>query len=113
MALHLGRECGQPQTLWEAKAEAIEQLCLGLVGPDDAADAKLTTGIVRGWENDVSALKAGEFIEDGPRRVAEARPLLPLLEGLPEDVGEEADEDVGLDSEIGRASCRERVLYTV
>ena len=86
MALHLGGECGQSQPLGEVKAETVEQLCLGLVGPDDAADAKLTTGIVRGRENDVGALKAGKLIEDGPRGVPQARPRLPLLEGLPKDV---------------------------
>ena len=40
---------------------------------------------------------AGKLFEDGPRRVAEARALLPHLEALPEHEGEEANEDVGLD----------------
>ena len=42
-------------------------------------------------------LDAGKLFEDGPRRVAEARALLPHLEALPEHEGEEANEDVGLD----------------
>jgi len=94
----LGGGPRQSQALGEAKAEAITQLCLGLVGPDDASNAKLTTGVKCGREDDVGALKAGEFVEDGPREVAQTRPLLPLLEGLPKHVGEEAHEDVGLDS---------------
>ena len=76
----------------------MKQLCLGLVGRNDTANAKLTTWIKCSREDDVRALNAGELVEDGPRGVAETRPLLPLLEGFPKDVGEEADEDVGLDS---------------
>jgi hypothetical protein len=35
-----------------------------------------------------------KFVEDGARAMTKTGPGLPLLQGLPQDVGEEADEDV-------------------
>jgi len=61
-------------------------LCLGLVGPDHAADAKLTTGILRGRENDVRALKAGKLnygvTADGQRFLF----LMPAADNLPPEL---------------------------
>src|SRR5207247_654037 len=46
---------------------------------------------------DVRALDAAEFIENRPRAVAQPRSALPLLQRLPEHIGEEAHQDVRLD----------------
>src|SRR5207244_2031308 len=60
----------------------------------DAAQTDLAT--VLGRQDDIGALNAAEFVEDRARALAEAGASLPLLERLPQHVGEKADEDVGL-----------------
>ena len=62
-----------------------------------------------GRQDDVVGLDARQFFEDGPRRVAEARVLLPHLEALPEHEGEEANEDVGLDPVLALMPDRTQV----
>jgi hypothetical protein len=44
----------------------------------------------------VGTLNAAELVQDRARALAEARAALPLLKGLPEHVGQKADEDVRL-----------------
>jgi hypothetical protein len=44
---------------------------------------------------DVGAVDGAEFLEDGAGRVAKAGAALPLLQRLPQHVGEEAHQDVG------------------
>jgi hypothetical protein len=43
-------------------------------------------------------LNARKLFQDGTRRIPQACALLPHLQSLPEDEGEETDEDVGLDA---------------
>jgi hypothetical protein len=69
---------------------------LGGVRPDDAAQPELAAVLSR--QHDVGALNALEFVKDRPWARAEACAALPLLERLPQHVGEEAHEDVGLDA---------------
>ena len=69
---------------------------MGEIRADDAAEAHLAA--VRGGQHDVGALDAAEFLEDGARAVAQVGAALPLLQGLPEHVGQEADQDMGLDA---------------
>ncbi len=73
----------------------VEERDLGGVGLGDTTQADLA--VRGGRQDDVVGLDAGELLEDGARRVPEARALLPHLETLPEYEGEEANEDVGLD----------------
>ena len=63
----------------------------------------------RGRQNDVVGLDAGKLFEDGPRRVPEARALLPHFETLPEHEGEEANEDVSLDAVLALMPDRTQV----
>src|SRR5207253_9199862 len=63
----------------------------------DAADAERAVGILGQRQHDVRALDAAEFIENRPRAVAQPRLALPLLQRLPEHIGEEAHQDVRLD----------------
>ena len=46
-------------------------------------------------------LDAGKLFEEGARRVSETRALLPHFETLPEHEGEEANEDLGLEEDVG------------
>src|SRR3989441_11729747 len=85
------------QALREVEAEPVEEGSLGGVRAHHAAQAQLAA--VLGRQDDVCALNTPEFIEDRARTPAEARASLPLLERLPQHVGEETDEDVGLRSE--------------
>ena len=82
----------------ESKPEAIEQHRLRLVGADDAAQAKLATGVVSQGEHDIGALDAADLLEDRARAIAEPGAPLPLLERLPQHVGQEADQDVRLNA---------------
>src|SRR2546426_11059518 len=84
------------QALREVEAEPVEEGSLGGVRAHHAAQAQLAA--VLGRQDDVCALNTPEFIEDRARTPAEARASLPLLERLPQHVGEETDEDVGLDA---------------
>ena len=63
----------------------------------------------RSRQDDVVGLDAGKLFEDGPRRVAEAHALLPHFEALPQHEGEEANEDVGLDSLLALMPDRSNV----
>jgi hypothetical protein len=78
----------------EAEAEAVDERGLCAIGSHDAAQAEFSLRHRRGRQHDVGAVDGSEFLEDGSRTVAEAGAALPLLEGLPQHVGEEADEDV-------------------
>jgi hypothetical protein len=90
------------EALREVEAEAVEQGGLSGVRAHDAAEAEFTP--IRRRQDDVRALNATEFIEDRARTVPESGSTLPLLERLPQHVGEKADEDVGLDA-IGAAGA--------
>ncbi len=71
-------------------------MACNLVGPDDTAQAELVLGGISGRPNDVGALDAAQLLEKGAGAVAEAGAPHPLLEGLPQDVGQETDQDVRL-----------------
>jgi hypothetical protein len=97
-ALHFGgeEEWGvDAEPLRKIEAEPGQEVRLGQVRADDTPEAEVAA--INGREDDVGALDAAEFFEDGAGAVAQARPALPLLQGLPQHVGEEADEDVGPD----------------
>ena len=95
-----GRQAGRQHevirahALGQDDAEASEEFRLGVVGLRDATQSDVAHRGCR--QNDVVGLDACQFLEDGPRRIAETGALLPHLQGLPQDEGEEADEDVGL-----------------
>jgi uncharacterized DUF497 family protein len=55
----------------------------------------LAAGIFRQRQHHVGALDATEFIEDGARAVTQAGTALPLLQRLPQDVGQKAHQDIG------------------
>jgi len=67
---------------------------LGDVRSHHAPQAQLAA--ILGGEHDIGALDAPEFVQDRAGAPPEPRPLLPLLQGFPQDVGEETDEDVGV-----------------
>ena len=94
-ALHscLGGVDSQP--FGKTQAEAIEESSLSLVGSYDAAHSQVARRRVCGGQDDVGAVDGGEFLKDGSWAVAEPRAALPLLEHLPQHIGQEADEDVG------------------
>ena len=85
---------GEAHALGQNEAEAIEERGLGGVGLSDAAQADLT--VEGGWQHDVMRLNAREFFEHGAGGVSETGAALPHLQALPQNEGEEADEDVGL-----------------
>src|SRR5437660_1695058 len=98
-ALHFGRSGDgrrHAQALREIEPEPIEEGGLRGVRAHDAAQTEFAA--VLGGEHDVGALDAAELVEDRPWTLPEAGPPLPLLEGFPQHVGQEADEDVGLDA---------------
>ena len=97
MALHLSAD-SEAQPLGQAQAESIEQGGLGTIGTDDAAQAQLAIWLAGGGQDDVGALDGAEFLKNGPWAVAEAGAALPLLERLPQHVGQEADQDVRQDA---------------
>src|SRR6516162_9830343 len=74
----------------------IEKRGLGGIWMSNAAHAYLA--VRRGRQDDVVGLDAGELLENGTRRVAEAGAALPHLQAFPQHEGEEADEDVRLDA---------------
>src|SRR5712691_6191558 len=82
------------EALGEVEAEPVEQGGLHGVRAHDAAEAKLST--ILGGQHDVGALNTAQFVEDRARTLPEAGQALPLLQRLPQHVGQEADEDVGL-----------------
>ena len=65
-----------------------------MIGPDDAADSKVAGRDLGCGQDDVGALDGGKLFEDRLRAVSQPGLLLPLLERLPEDIGEEANQDV-------------------
>src|SRR5437899_3276207 len=94
-ALHFGRQekrRADAETLGEVEAKPGQEVRLGRLWADDAAEAELTA--IGHGEDDVGVLDPVEFFKAGPRAVPETRPGLPLLQGFPEDIGEEADQDV-------------------
>ena len=65
------------------------------VGLCDTAQAELSVRC--GRQHNIMRLDARKLFQDGARRIAQARALLPHLQGLPEDEGKETNEYVGLD----------------
>jgi hypothetical protein len=63
---------------------------------DDAANVKLAIWLLGQRQDHVHALHATEFVEDRLRAVTQTCTALLLFEGLPQHVGEEAHQDVGL-----------------
>ena len=80
--------------LGQDDAEASEECRLGVVRLRDATQSDVAHRGCR--QNDIVGLDACQFLEDGPRRITETGALLPHLQGLPQDEGEEADGDVGV-----------------
>src|SRR2546426_8671912 len=76
----------------------IEQDRLRRVRADHAAETERTRRLGGKGQYHVGALDARQFVEDRPRAVAEPGLHLPVLERLPEHVGQEADEDMRLDA---------------
>src|SRR2546427_3067739 len=97
-ALHSRYRRRHQEALREAPPEPIEQDRLGLVRTDHAAETERARRLSGERQHHVGALDASQFVEDRPWAVAEPGLRLPLLEGLPEHVGQEADEDVRLDA---------------
>src|SRR5215471_8389819 len=95
-ALHLADRWRWPEPFGQSESEPIKQQGLGLVGFDYTADAQLAARIFSQRQDYVTALDAAEFIEDGARAIAQPGATLPLLQRLPQDVGQEADQDMGL-----------------
>ena len=62
------------------------------IRPQHAAKADLAP--IGGGEDHIGALDAVPFGEDCSGTLPQPHPPRPLLEGLPEDVGQEADQDV-------------------
>ena len=87
---------GEAHALGQDDAEAVEERGLSGVGLGDAAQADLAVGCCR--QDDVVRLNARELFEDRARGVSETGAALPHLEALPQDEGEEANEDVSLDA---------------
>lgn len=82
---------------------------MGLVGFDDAADLHLRPP--DDGQDDVRALHLSQFLEDRARAVAEPGMSLPLLESLPEGVGQGADGDMGLGEhlETGQSGSLQKI----
>ena len=49
-----------------------------------------------GGQNHVNHLHVGDLVEDPPWLIPQTCPLAHLPDGLPENIGQEADQDVGL-----------------
>ena len=58
----------------------------------------MAPGVVGKGQDDICTVNRPQFGEKGARAVAKSGLFLPLLEGLPKRVGQEADEDVGVDA---------------
>ena len=84
------------KALGEFQAEPRKQGCLRALGAHHAADAQLTAGLFGQWQDHIGALDAAQLLQDGAGTVAQAGAGLPLLQGLPQHVGQEADQDVRL-----------------
>ncbi len=69
---------------------------MGLVGFNYAANAQLAAWILRQRQHQVGALDAAQFLENGSWAVTQPGAALPLLQRLPQDVSQEADQDMGL-----------------
>ena len=76
-------------------SEPIEQDAEWPIRTGDASDSKLAFRFLVEREDDVEALQLSKLFQNGSRTVADPCPFHPLFEGLPENIGEEADEDVG------------------
>jgi hypothetical protein len=88
------------KALGELQAEPLEQGCLGALGAHHAADAQLTAGLLGQRQDHIGTLDAAQLIQNGARTVAQAGTGLPLLQGLPQHVGQEADQDVRLNAAL-------------
>ena len=87
---------GEAHAFGQDDAESFEQRRLSGVGLRHAAQADLA---VRGGGQDhVLGLDACEFLEHGARGVTQGAFLLPQLERLPQHEGQEAHQDVGLNT---------------
>src|SRR5580704_2339957 len=71
------------------QAEAVEQGGLSGFGAHHAANAQLTARLIGQRQDHVRTLDAAQLLEDGARTVAQAGARLPLLQGLPQDIGQE------------------------
>src|ERR1700737_1643393 len=84
---------GRPYT---RKLAQLEQNRLRGVGLRHASQAELS--VRDGRQHNIMRLNAGKLFKDGAGRISQACALLPHLQGLPEDEGEEADQDMCLDA---------------
>ena len=84
------------ETLRQLEPQAAEQDPLELVRHRHAA--KLNAPAGGGRQHDVVELDAGDLLEHGARSMAQGAASHPLLERLPQDVGEEREQDVRLHS---------------
>ena len=80
---------GKPQP------QPLKQDRLMLSGASDAAFADLDAD--PRWQDDVDEADLAEFLEDFARFLAQASGVTQTRQGLPEDVGQEADQDMRLD----------------
>src|SRR6266404_8402262 len=85
---------GEAHALWQGDAETVEESGLCRVWLSHAAQANLAVRCRR--QDDVVGLNALDFFQDGARRITETRAALPHLQGLPQNEGKKADEDVSL-----------------
>jgi hypothetical protein len=60
-------------------------------------------------QDDVVGLNAGELFQDRARGVSEAGAALPHLQALPQNEGEEANQDVSLDAILALMPDRTRM----
>jgi len=88
------------KALGELQAEALEQGGLGALGAHHAADAQLTVRLLGQGQHHVGTLDTAQLLQDSAWTVAQTGAGLPLLQGLPHDVGQEADQDVGLNAAL-------------
>ena len=98
-ALHHNRGTGrgaEAEPLGQVQPEPIQQRCLGGIWAHHAAEAEGPT-VGRG-EYHIGTLDAVEFGEDRAGALPQPRSSLPLFQGFPQDVGQEADEDMGLNA---------------
>ena len=82
------------ESFGQAETEVFKQRCLSAIGANDAAQSQLAMRACCGWQDHVGAVDGAKFLEDGARTVAEAGTALPLLQRLPQHVGEKAHQDV-------------------
>lgn len=82
------------EPLGQSESEAIEQSGLCAIGADDASQPQFALWRGRRWQDHVGAVDGAEFLKDGARRITQTGAALPLFEGLPQNIGEETDENV-------------------